>query len=74
MVSLSLLLPLMLDVAISMTACPQVPPFDQHFGEFLPKVVAGVGDPLLDLASDEAAWMTGVTLPVDGGRQLTCAR
>lgn len=26
------------------------------------------------LASEEAAWITGVTLSVDGGRQLTCAR
>ncbi len=26
------------------------------------------------LASDRAAWITGVTIPVDGGRHLTCAR
>jgi len=26
------------------------------------------------LASDDAAWMTGETIPVDGGRHLTCLR
>jgi NAD(P)-dependent dehydrogenase (short-subunit alcohol dehydrogenase family) len=26
------------------------------------------------LASDEAGWMTGETIPVDGGRHLTCLR
>lgn len=26
------------------------------------------------LASDQAAWVTGVTVPIDGGRHLTCAR
>ena len=29
---------------------------------------------ILFLASDEAAWMTGETIPVDGGRHLTCLR
>ncbi len=29
---------------------------------------------ILYLASDEAGWVTGVTLNIDGGRQLTCAR
>ncbi len=26
------------------------------------------------LASEQAAWMTGETIPIDGGRHLTCAR
>ena len=26
------------------------------------------------LASDRAGWMTGETIPIDGGRHLTCAR
>ena len=30
--------------------------------------------PILFLASDRAAWMTGETIPIDGGRHLTCAR
>jgi NAD(P)-dependent dehydrogenase (short-subunit alcohol dehydrogenase family) len=29
---------------------------------------------ILFLASDRAAWMTGETIPIDGGRHLTCAR
>lgn len=29
---------------------------------------------ILFLASDEASWMTGETIPVDGGRHLTCLR
>jgi NAD(P)-dependent dehydrogenase (short-subunit alcohol dehydrogenase family) len=29
---------------------------------------------VLFLASDRASWMTGETIPVDGGRHLTCAR
>jgi len=38
------------------------------------------GDPneiaslILFLASDRAGWMTGETIPIDGGRHLTCAR
>ncbi len=38
------------------------------------------GDPddiaalILFLASDQASWMTGETIPIDGGRHLTCAR
>jgi NAD(P)-dependent dehydrogenase (short-subunit alcohol dehydrogenase family) len=38
------------------------------------------GDPdeiaalIVFLASDRAAWMTGETIPIDGGRHLTCAR
>jgi NAD(P)-dependent dehydrogenase (short-subunit alcohol dehydrogenase family) len=29
---------------------------------------------ILYLASDSAAWMTGETIPIDGGRHLTCLR
>jgi len=29
---------------------------------------------ILYLASDRAGWMTGETIPIDGGRHLTCAR
>ncbi len=38
------------------------------------------GDPaevaalILFLASDRAGWMTGETMPIDGGRHLTCLR
>jgi NAD(P)-dependent dehydrogenase (short-subunit alcohol dehydrogenase family) len=39
-----------------------------------------VGDPneiaelVLYLASEKAAWITGATYSIDGGRALTCAR
>ncbi len=33
-----------------------------------------VADLVVFLASDRAAWMTGETIPIDGGRHLTCAR
>jgi len=35
---------------------------------------AEVAQAILYLASPQAGWITGVTLSVDGGRQLTCAR
>jgi NAD(P)-dependent dehydrogenase (short-subunit alcohol dehydrogenase family) len=33
-----------------------------------------VADLILFLASNRAGWMTGETIPIDGGRHLTCAR
>ncbi len=36
-----------------------------------PEDVVGM---ILFLASDRASWMTGETIPIDGGRHLTCAR
>ena len=33
-----------------------------------------IADLIFFLASDEASWMTGETIPIDGGRHLTCAR
>jgi NAD(P)-dependent dehydrogenase (short-subunit alcohol dehydrogenase family) len=33
-----------------------------------------VAELIVFLASDRASWMTGETIPVDGGRHLTCAR
>jgi len=33
-----------------------------------------VAEMIVFLASDRAAWMTGETIPIDGGRHLTCAR
>jgi NAD(P)-dependent dehydrogenase (short-subunit alcohol dehydrogenase family) len=33
-----------------------------------------IAELILFLASDKASWMTGETIPVDGGRHLTCAR
>lgn len=33
-----------------------------------------VADLIVFLASDRAQWMTGETIPIDGGRHLTCAR
>ena len=35
---------------------------------------AEIASLILYLASDRAAWMTGETIPIDGGRHLTCAR
>jgi NAD(P)-dependent dehydrogenase (short-subunit alcohol dehydrogenase family) len=33
-----------------------------------------IADLIVYLASDKAGWMTGETIPIDGGRHLTCAR
>jgi NAD(P)-dependent dehydrogenase (short-subunit alcohol dehydrogenase family) len=33
-----------------------------------------IADAILFLASDRAGWITGETMPIDGGRHLTCAR
>jgi NAD(P)-dependent dehydrogenase (short-subunit alcohol dehydrogenase family) len=35
---------------------------------------ADIAEMILFLASDKAGWMTGETIPIDGGRHLTCAR
>ena len=35
---------------------------------------AEIAEVIFFLASDAARWMTGETIPVDGGRHLTCAR
>jgi NAD(P)-dependent dehydrogenase (short-subunit alcohol dehydrogenase family) len=35
---------------------------------------ADIAEMILFLASDKASWMTGETIPIDGGRHLTCAR
>ena len=35
---------------------------------------AEIADLILFLASERAGWMTGETIPIDGGRHLTCAR
>lgn len=35
---------------------------------------AEIAELILFLASDRAGWMTGETIPIDGGRHLTCAR
>jgi NAD(P)-dependent dehydrogenase (short-subunit alcohol dehydrogenase family) len=35
---------------------------------------AEIADLIVFLASDRAGWMTGETIPIDGGRHLTCAR
>ena len=33
-----------------------------------------IAEMIVYLASDRASWMTGETIPIDGGRHLTCAR
>jgi len=33
-----------------------------------------IADAIVFLASDQAGWITGVSLPIDGGRHQTCAR
>ena len=39
-----------------------------------PGDAAEIAELILFLASERAAWMTGETIPIDGGRHLTCAR
>ena len=39
-----------------------------------PGDAAEVADLIVFLASERAGWMTGETIPIDGGRHLTCAR
>ena len=33
-----------------------------------------IAELIVFLASERAGWMTGETIPIDGGRHLTCAR
>jgi NAD(P)-dependent dehydrogenase (short-subunit alcohol dehydrogenase family) len=35
---------------------------------------AEIAELIVYLASDKAAWVTGETISIDGGRALTCAR
>ncbi len=35
---------------------------------------ADIAEMIVFLASEKASWMTGETIPIDGGRHLTCAR
>ena len=58
---------------------------DERYADFLEHSetthpLGRVGQPdeiaelILFLGSPKAGWITGVTLPIDGGRHLTCAR
>ena len=39
-----------------------------------PGQASEIADAVMFVASDKAAWMTGDTIAVDGGRHLTCLR
>lgn len=39
-----------------------------------PGTAEEIADAIFYLASEQASWITGITLNIDGGRQLTCAR
>jgi NAD(P)-dependent dehydrogenase (short-subunit alcohol dehydrogenase family) len=58
---------------------------DEQYGAFLersrsthplgrPGEAGEIASLILYLASEQAAWMTGETIPIDGGRHLTCLR
>jgi NAD(P)-dependent dehydrogenase (short-subunit alcohol dehydrogenase family) len=58
---------------------------EEQYGKFLERSkethpLGRPGEPdeiaslILFLASDRAGWMTGETIPIDGGRHLTCLR